>query len=250
MVNEKLLEDIGFTKGEVSVYLALLELGETTTGAIIKSSGITGSKVYEILDRLTKKGLVSHIVRERTKYFQAGPPQRLLDYIETKEKEISDNKRQIESIIPNLEELRKSKENEQSSQLFEGYEGVKTVFNMVLDSLEPGEEYYAFSLAEELRDKNVILFLKSYHRKRIKKGIRMKLIANIDDRDLFKWLSRLKGLEVRYLKNPVPLGVFIFKDYIATITFREKPTAFLIKSKQISESYRQFSKYLWKLAKK
>ena len=250
MVNEKALEDIGFTKGEVSVYLSLLELGETATGAIIKASGITGSKVYEILDRLKKKGLVSYIVRERTKYFQASPPQRLIDYVDKKEAEIADHKRQIEALIPDLESIRASKQPDQFSQLFEGYEGVKTVFNMVLDSLEPGEEYYAFSLAEELRIKSVILFLKSYHRKRIRKGIKMKLIANFEDKHLFKWLSKLKGLEVRYLKNPVPLGVFVFKDYIATITFREKPTAFLIKSKQISESYRQFSKYLWGIAKK
>jgi sugar-specific transcriptional regulator TrmB len=32
------LEGIGFTDGEIRVYLALLELGETSTGDIIKNN--------------------------------------------------------------------------------------------------------------------------------------------------------------------------------------------------------------------
>ena len=250
MIKEKVLEAIGFTKGEVAVYLSLLELGETTTGAIIKSSGITGSKVYEILDRLAKKGLVSYITKERTRYFQASTPKRLIDYIDVKEKEMANRKRQIETIIPGLEAMRKQKQETQSAKLFEGYEGVRTVFNMILEKLEPGEEYYAFSLGEELKIKRVTAFLLSHHKKRIKKNIRLKIIADLHDKSLFKYLSRTRGIEVRFIKNPVPLGVFIFKDSIATLTFREKPTAFLVRSRQISESYRQFFSYLWGLAKK
>jgi sugar-specific transcriptional regulator TrmB len=250
MMNEKVLEDIGLTKGEVAVYLSLLELGETTTGAIIKSSRITGSKVYEILDKLIKKGLVSYITKERTRFFQASSPKRLIDYVEAREKEIAKRKRNIESIIPSLEAIREIKKETQSAQLFEGYEGIRTVFNMILEQLDPGDEYYAFSLGEELKIKKVTAFLNSHHGKRIRKKIRLKIIADLKDKALFKYLSRTHGITVRFVENPVPLGVFIFKDYIATFTFREKPTAFLIKSQQISDSYRKFFNYIWGLAKK
>lgn len=244
-----ILESAGFTKGEVRVYLALLNLGETTTGDIIKKSKITGSKVYEILDKLIEKGLVSYIIREKTKYFQASSPKRLLNYINKKEEEISIQKRDIENIIPSLEETQKEKQKTQSSQIFEGYEGIKTVFNLLLDTLKPNEEYFAFSLGEELENKNVMLFLKNYHQKRIKKKIKVKIIANTKEKKLFKELSKLKGLQVKYYLNPVPLGVFIFKDYIATFTFKEKPTCFLIKSEQIANSYKEFFISLWKIAK-
>ncbi len=46
------LSKIGLTEGETTVYLALLELGSSTTWNITKKSGISGSKVYEVLDRL------------------------------------------------------------------------------------------------------------------------------------------------------------------------------------------------------
>ena len=60
MKTEKLLEHIGLTKNEVKVYLALLDTGLTTTSAIIKETCINTSKVYESLERLLKKGLVSY----------------------------------------------------------------------------------------------------------------------------------------------------------------------------------------------
>lgn len=248
-MNTELLEEIGLTKGEIRVYLALLELGETTTGAIIKTSKITGSKVYEILDKLIQKGLVSYIFKEKTKYFQASSPKRILDYVDEKERLLTEKKTQIEQLIPELELKQKEKEKTQSSQIFEGYKGVRTVFNLILENLGPNEEYYAFTLGEELKQKNVILFLKSHHRRRIAKRIKVKIIANKKDKSIFeRELAKLKQLQIRYYDQPVPLGLFIFKDYIATFTFKEKPTAFLIRSEQIAESYKDFFIHLWNIS--
>jgi len=64
---EKILEGIGLTKGEVKVYLTLLKTGETTTGKIIDNSGLSSGKIYEILEKLIKKGLVAYIIKEKTK---------------------------------------------------------------------------------------------------------------------------------------------------------------------------------------
>ena len=73
-------------------------------------------------------------------------------------------------------------------------------------------------------------------------------IANLKEKSLFRKLSKLKGLEIKYYDDPVPLGVFIFKDYIATFTFKEKPTVFLIRSEQIAGSYKEFFINLWRIS--
>ena len=57
-MDTKILEKIGLTNGESKVYLALLEIGLSSTGQIIEKSQITSSKVYIILQKLEKKGLV------------------------------------------------------------------------------------------------------------------------------------------------------------------------------------------------
>ena len=66
---EKELMGIGLTQREVKVYLALLKLGESTTGKIIQESGISSGKIYEILEKLIGKGLASYTIKEKTKYF-------------------------------------------------------------------------------------------------------------------------------------------------------------------------------------
>ena len=47
-MDEKILEQIGLTKGESIVYLTLLKIGETTTGKIIEQAQISSGKIYEI----------------------------------------------------------------------------------------------------------------------------------------------------------------------------------------------------------
>ena len=61
------LREAGLTDGEIKVYLALLELGAATTGPIIEKSGIARSIIYQILDKLMQKGLVSMVMKDKTK---------------------------------------------------------------------------------------------------------------------------------------------------------------------------------------
>jgi sugar-specific transcriptional regulator TrmB len=50
-MDPKMLEEIGLTEGESKVYLALLKLGATKTGPLIKEADVSSSKVYKILER-------------------------------------------------------------------------------------------------------------------------------------------------------------------------------------------------------
>ena len=102
-MDQSLLEQIGLTKSEINVYLALLELGSTSTGKIVEKSKASSSKIYEILDKLIQKGLASFIIKSGVKYFEAAPPDRILDYMEEKEKTIIKQKQEIRKLIPELE---------------------------------------------------------------------------------------------------------------------------------------------------
>ena len=45
MTDTAVLRELGFTDGEIKVYFALFELGETTVGPISKKSRVTHAKV-------------------------------------------------------------------------------------------------------------------------------------------------------------------------------------------------------------
>ncbi|MCA9487894.1 MAG: hypothetical protein KC516_02945 [Nanoarchaeota archaeon] len=247
-MDKRIFKDLGFTQGEIEVYFSLLDLGETTSGPLIKKSGISGSKVYEILDKLIKKGLVRYITKEKTKYFQVASPSRILDYIDQKEKSLLNQKKEMENLLPELEKKFKGTETKREAFVLEGFGGIKTFFKMILEELKKGEEYYVFSLGDDLKDKNVLLFLKQYHNKREEKGIKLKLLLNPSERN-FVEDYKYKLMDVKFIKNPLPIGTFVFKDYVANVKFYPYPIVFVMKSKEIADSYKDFFLDLWAKAK-
>src|SRR3989344_2562392 len=122
-MNIPILEKIGLTEGEIKVYLALLKLGETTAGPIVDESRVTRSKIYDILERLKQKGMVSYITKESTKYFCAAKPSTLLDYLSNKEQEIIKDKESISEIIPQLESQYKKKLENKVAEVYLGING-------------------------------------------------------------------------------------------------------------------------------
>src|SRR3989344_6086182 len=139
-MNEKLLEDIGLTKGEIKVYLTLLKIGETTTGRIIEEAQISSGKIYEILEKLIKKGLVSYIIKEKTKYFSPASPNRIIDYIHEKEKELNEKEKAIIKELPSFIAIEKAVKEKNETHLFKGIKGIQTAVSEALENLTPRDE--------------------------------------------------------------------------------------------------------------
>ena len=130
-MKKSLLEEIGLTKSEISVYLALLELGSSTTGRIIDKAKISSSKVYEILDKLIQKGLVSFIIKSGVKYFEAASPERIIDYMKEKENKLSEQKNELEKLLPELKLKQTLSKYKSEATIFKGIEGARTAFEDV-----------------------------------------------------------------------------------------------------------------------
>ncbi|MEK6901127.1 MAG: helix-turn-helix domain-containing protein, partial [Nanoarchaeota archaeon] len=131
------LESIGISGNEVKVYLALLDLGSALAGEITKRSGVNRTNVYDALDRLTDRGLVSYVIKANRKYFEATTPDRLIKYMEEKEQEIKNKKDLITSILPELENKRKLSREPQEATIYKGRQGLKSVAEDVLNTRKP-----------------------------------------------------------------------------------------------------------------
>ena len=123
-----ILEKIGLTKNEISVYISLLELGTTTTGPLTAKSGLHSSRVYESLGKLIDKGLVSFVVKAHRKYFSAADPEAILGLLERE-------KREVKELIPQLKAIKKEKPMEEKATVYEGYKGVRSVYDAIVGSL-------------------------------------------------------------------------------------------------------------------
>src|SRR3989344_7078089 len=210
---EKILEEIGFTKGEIKVYLTLLELGSTTTGGIIKKSKVSPSKVYDILEKLIQKGVVNYVIKGKVKYFEAASPKRILEYLQEKEEKIKAQEKELNKVLPQLIQKQKLIESIQEAKVYKGWKGVQTAFNFILEVLKRGENYIGFVATEkEQQSKEVQLFFAKYHKKRYERGLKVSLIANEKTKHIFEGpiYKEFKNFHVKYVKHIVPTGTLIF----------------------------------------
>jgi|SRR3989344_1010747 len=242
-----ILGQIGLSKNEIKVYFALLELDQSSATPIVKKSGIPNSKLYPTIDKLIKKGLASYIIKNNVKYFQASDPKNLIELLNNKERQIIQEKQEIEKLIPEME--KKKVKEKQEATIYEGLDGVKVAFNIILNTLKKGEEYYVLTLGEELKSKETVTFFRDYHKKRKQKGIKLKLISNTQLKDFILKYHKYSGMQFKFVKQSLPTGIFIFKDHVMTIVWGDTPTAFIIKSKQNYVYYKQFFEEMWGVAK-
>ena len=247
----KILQGIGFTQGEIKVYLALIQLGESTIGPLSKKAKVTPAKVYPILEKLKTKGLITHVIKSRTKHFQALNPNRILDYIESKEKKLHTQKTEIKDLIPTLISQQES-EAKQYASIYESYNGIKTLYDEILGYLHKNkEDFLGFTLGEEYTTKQANIFFKNYDAKRRKLKIKTRLIGlKYQKKFLDKKYGEDPNIEIKYLKHAVPTGLIIWDDKVATLLWHEIPSAFVIHSKPNARAYRKFFNDMWKIAMK
>ncbi len=247
-MNTEILEQIGLSKNEIKIYFALLELEQSSATPIVKKSGIPNSKVYPTLDKLIKRGLVSYVIKNNVKYFQASDPKNLIDFLNDKEKLIFQQKKEIEKLIPQIEHKRRLAKDKQEAAIYEGLDGIKAAFNNILNTVLKNNEYYVFTLGEELGKSELKHFFRDYHKKRIQKQIKVKLIASEKIRMTFIKFHLYQNMKVKFLKLKLPAGVFIYGDCVMTVVWLGEPTAFVIKSKNNAEKYKEFFLEMWKTA--
>jgi sugar-specific transcriptional regulator TrmB len=243
----RILEEIGLTKGEVAVYFALLEIGSSTVGPVVDKAKVSSSKVYAILERLIDKGLVSYIIKENRKHFEAASPKRILDYLKEREEEIKDKSKEIEKIMPQLLLKQKLSEKSQEVTIYEGVKGVKTAEEKTLQVLRRGQEFY-FMGGSIFSTKKFKDYWQIYHKRRIKKRISTKILFNqnvskseLDNRNQFKYCkAKYMPMEIN-----TPSWIQIYKDTTIIGVPSDNPIAVEIKNKDVAESFSSYFKALW-----
>jgi len=256
MFKEK-LKQIGLTDGEARVYEALLELDSSTVGPIVKKSNVAYSKVYEVLQRLIEKGIVSFTIKEKTKYFQALEPLRLTEYLEKQEEKIQENKKTLNQILPFLNKISLIESKRQESEIFIGEKGIKTAYEILLKKMPKNGTILFFYIHNHAYDKKTYDFyfgigkfmekIKPYSKKY---KINWKAIVNEQNKG-YKLADKIpKNMKIKKTNLPLPGNIDIGSDTVLLTSWTEKPIAILITSKQIADNFRNYFNYLWKIAKK
>jgi len=245
------LEDIGLTKGEIKVYLALLELGPSRHSDIYKKADISASKLKPILQKLIEKGLVNYFLKEKKTFYEASKPNKILDYLERKESEFKKEKELVKKILPSLNLLQKEKIPVVESKIYEGLEGLKTVRERNLEKMKPGEIIYYFGNSG-CSYEGMVGYWDYFNKKREKKKVWAYIAYNPDAKEFGKKRGKEPYTKVRYLptNKKSHTWVEIYGNTLVIACRYKKPMAVVIENELYAESFKTYFDLLWKISKK
>src|SRR3989344_1387983 len=225
-MNKEILKELGFLDAEIEVYLTLLRLGPSLVSKMHQDTGLHRTHIYDLLEKLREKGLVSVFIQSGKKHFQAAAPRRLLEYIE-------EEKVQVQELLPQLEELMHAPQETVNVELFKGKEGLKTVLQ---DVIKTGKKYCVMGSIQQF-EKILEYALPSFLRKIEKAGIRERVLCDKHEHIERATTGNYKALEGKYL---FPSSFWVYGDKVAFFIWNSPYFAIVIESKEAAKTYQAY----------
>jgi sugar-specific transcriptional regulator TrmB len=147
-MNPEMLERIGLTKNESIIYLTMLRIGTSKTGTILKESRINSGKIYEILESMKRKGLVSETISDGIKFFTAAPPEQLSHFLEQKKQSIIEEEKAVNEMLPALSALRRETIPQKRIVTYSGFRGIITAAEEALKNTKEGSEILSIGISD------------------------------------------------------------------------------------------------------
>ena len=237
IMDTSILEGLGLSKGEIKVYLTLLELGITKVGKVIEKSGMASSGVHNCVHSLKDKGLVSFVKKGKVCFYRAVSPKLLVSFVD-------DKKKQLLTILPELEMKQKFSEERQEAEVFVGKKGIIVMLNLLIEDAKRGDEYVFFPVRADNQDEEIQRFFLNYDLKRAEKKLKLRGLSPPELKHLFK---NRRMHHMKYPKFPLPSNISICKDKICFFSWGEKPVGYMIRSRQIVDMYKQYFEDVWRI---
>ena len=239
----KNLQKLGFSKNEAKVYLALLKMGFCTTGPIIKKTSLHRNIVYETLDKLVARGLVSQTIQRGKKHFRPLSPEKIL----------KQEKSQLDlagKVVPELIKLQK--QEKQEVIVYEGIEGFQNAHLDAIEQMKTNNTIYVLIAGAKKWFDNIKPSLKKFDKIRVSKKIKIKITALESQRQDMQVQQKRTLFGIRFLSQKFdnPADTAIYGDTALIIVYGEPVFIIMIKNPRIAKSFKQYFNIFWKIAKK
>ncbi len=228
-------QEFGLTKNEGKVYSVLIEFGKLGSSRISRESGVSYSKIYNVLDSLIGKGLVK-IIPEKTKKFVPTNPEFLIKLIEDKQEV-------LEKAKEKARQMKQYYEIKDKNPVLVGI-GKKGFYKIVKELGEVENFEYSLKYSSEYRldwVRNTIL--------RLKKGKEIKSLTRYDketEKDVKKYLKINKNIR-KIQNNGIAMDI---RDGCVMIALIKSNMTLLIKDKAFVEIMKKMFLETYKTAEK
>lgn len=237
---ERILENIGLSGPEVRVYLALLELGESTATPLSKLSGIERTYCYDILSSLASQHLVTSQECNGRLHFIAESPKKLDDHL-------SQNLQDLRVVLPELEARYNADHQKPVIRFYDGAERVQGVYSELATATElstiAGTTQLQQFLGENM-EKMAETLVKNKARVR-------ELLTPEMGKPKFAHIYQEPGQEIRYLpaKTEIATDTLIYKNKVVFIAYKPNIHAIVVDGSAIVTTQKTLFEQLWRNAR-
>jgi sugar-specific transcriptional regulator TrmB len=240
MMKEEVLCELGLSKNEIATYLKLLELRTATAVEVAKETRLHRPNVYDALNRLVKKGLVSHYTQEKVKYFEVVDPEQLMNLLKAKELK-------LQQILPELKIMQFEAKPPSKVSIMEGIAGTRKIF---MDLITGTKELYVFGAPREIVRIMGTAWMNEWHQERIKRKVMFHHVVNEDyPVERIKLIRKMKYTNIKFLhkKYNAPHLTFV-NDHGIVFVFVNPLISIKIYRPEVAKSFKQYYKMLEELA--
>lgn len=246
-MNDKILitlKKIGLNTNETKIYLDLLKNPNSSVSEISKRTRLYKSNIYECINNLEMKTIVIRNLSTDKKTFNTIKPEGLINILKEKEKE-------IETIIPLLEELKSEQWSENNIRVFNG---VQEIIEGIKNCNKKSEEILLLYPINEDINVHEYDIIKAFHEFRNKFKIKLKVIFSKKSKR-FSEISKYQFVESRYIEtnaqnHEIRCSTFVHGENMFIINYSEPINVIKISNKNLTDSFRMTFKALWETAKK
>lgn len=247
MINS-LLEQLNFSDKESKVYLALMELGSCKVNDIAKKTGLNRTSVYDLLESLLQKGLVSKYKKGATTLFNALDPKRLLSYLDREKEEqaktIEKQKEKVNELLPQLISLQNIQTTKPKIQFFEGEKGMREAYE---DTLTSKDTILAYANVQTMHEA-LPNFFPEYYKRRAENKIFIRAILPRNELSIERAQHNQEEMrDTRFLPDgdaSFSPEVNIYNNKILIASWKEK-MAIIIESKELADLQKLTFNLLW-----
>jgi len=237
MENHPILKEIGLNDHEIAVYLAALELGESTVLPISKKAGIKRTYCYDILADLQKKNLVTYFEKNNRRRYVAENPSKIGEILQKRVKEFNE-------ILPELKSIYNQSGKKPKVRFYEGKSGILAIY----EELCKAKEIVAIASPNHIYQ-YIGDFFSEFSKKVLAKKIKVRELVTPDGASV-EYLSQFKKplQEARILPKGVEFStdMIIFSNKLAMISYGEDIHAVVVESSSIVDTQKTLFEIIWK----
>ena len=230
------LHKIGLNTGETKVYLALLKLGSVPVSKLKEETHLHRTTIYDFVEKLLNKGLVTYVVKTGVKYYNAVNPEKLLEYVKEKEETVLD-------VLPQLLKFSSLQPEEIHVEVYKGTEGVKSLLN---DVLRVGKDYVIFGIDESIFQQRFGTLMDKFFRKEKEKGFKERILTSEEVTYIYPYETATYRYLPKESFNPTP--TYVYGDTVSILIW-EPLNVIKIRNAALADSYVKHFEILWKLSK-